>query len=74
MLDGLGHDAVVGGDDEHDKIDAANAREHVAHEAFVAGHVDEANLGGVGRGPVGKAEVNGNAARLFLGKPVGVDA
>ena len=74
MLDGLGHDAVVGRDDEHDKINAANAREHVAYEALMAGHVDEANLRGVGRGPVGKAEVDGDASRLFLGKPVGVDA
>ena len=33
---------LVGGDDEQDEIDAADAGEHVLDEALVSGDVDEA--------------------------------
>ena len=38
----LRHDAIVGGNDEQDEIDAGGAREHIAHEFLVPGNVDEA--------------------------------
>ena len=41
VLARLRHHRLVGGDDQHDAVDAADAGEHVLHEALVAGHVDE---------------------------------
>ena len=43
VLAGLRHHAVVGGDHQQREVDAGDAGEHVAHEALVAGHVDEAD-------------------------------
>ncbi len=41
VFDCLGLDAFVGRNHEQDEIDAADAGEHVAHEALVSGDVDE---------------------------------
>ena len=43
VLAGLGHDALVGGDDQQHEVDAAGAGDHRADEALVAGHVDDAD-------------------------------
>ena len=43
VLLGLRHHAVVGGDGEQHEVDAVRAGEHVADEALVAGHVDDAD-------------------------------
>ena len=43
VLARLRHDAVVGRDDQQHEVDAADAGEHVADEALVAGHVDDAD-------------------------------
>ena len=74
VLDGLRHDAVVRRDDQHDVIDAAYAREHVAHESLVSGNIDETDGVVMRCLPVREAEIYRNAACLFLGQPVGVDA
>src|SRR5262249_48640456 len=71
MLLGLRHHAVVGGDGEEDEIHAVRAREHVADEALVAGHVDDAGALAVGVEP-GEAEVDRDAARLLLLEAHGV--
>ena len=42
MFARLRHDAVIGGDRQQREIDAAGAGQHGVDEAFVAGHVDEA--------------------------------
>ena len=55
-------------------IDFAHAGEHVVDEAFVAGHVDEADQLVIAERPVGEAQIDRDAARLFLGQAVGVDA
>jgi hypothetical protein len=73
MFAGLGHDGVVGGDDEEDEIDAGGAGDHVADKALVARDVDDAEAATADFGE-GEAEVDGHAARLFLGQAVGVDA
>ena len=41
MLEGLGARAVVGGDDQHRRVDLASADQHVADEPVVARHIDE---------------------------------
>ena len=65
--------ALVGGDDEHDEIDAADAGEHGPHEPLVTGHVHERDPRLVDPG-MGEAQLDGDAARLFLLEPIGIDA
>ena len=65
VLARLRHDPVVGGDHQHHKIDAASARQHRAHQLFVARHVDEAERVAVRVALVGEAEVDSDAALLL---------
>ena len=44
VLARLGHDRLVGGDDEHRQVDAAGAGEHVLDEPLVPGHVHEGEV------------------------------
>ncbi len=64
-LDRLGHDAVVGGDDEHDDVGHLGAAGPHRGECFVAGRVDEGDPLAVPLDLVG-ADVLGDAARLGL--------
>ena len=73
MLARLRHHRLVGRDDEHDEIDAADAGEHVLDEPLVAGHVDEREVDAVD-GLVGEAEVDGDAARLLFLQAIGIGA
>ena len=70
MLARLRHDRFVGGDDQHDEVDPAGAGEHVFHEPFVTGDVDEGELR-IADGLVGEPEVDGDAARLLFLQPIG---
>ena len=72
VLLGLRHDAVVRGHREEHQIDAVGAGQHVADEALVAGHVDDARLGAVRQRQVGEPQVDGDAAFLLLLEAVGV--
>ena len=45
MFARLRHDRVVGRDDEHGQVETRGAREHVADEPLVAGHVDQGEPG-----------------------------
>ena len=74
MLARLRHDAVVGGDHQHHEVDARGAGQHVVHEALVTGHVDEADDLAARARPIGKAQIDRDAARLLLLEPVGIDA
>src|SRR5208283_6221061 len=75
---GLRLDAFIGGDDQQHQVDPAHARQHVAHETLVAGDIDKAHANpaaiGSGEFEVGKADVNGDAAPLFLFEAVGINA
>jgi hypothetical protein len=74
VLHGLGHDAVVGGDDEEREIDSAHACEHVAYEPLVSRNVDETDQAAAGKRQVREAEIDRNAARFLFRKAVGVHA
>ena len=78
VLAGLRLDRLVSRDHQQDNIDAADAGQHVADKALVAGHIDETDANGVATGAdqieVGEAEIDGDAAPLLLGQPVGIDA
>ena len=74
VLLALGLPALGGGDDEQAGVDAAHAGQHVAEEADVAGHVDEADRLARREHGVGEAEVDGEAAPLLLLEAVRVGA
>ena len=74
VLARLGHHALVGRHDEHHRVDAADAGEHVADEVLMAGHVDDADVRATRQREPREAEVDGHAALALLAKPVGVDA
>ena len=74
VLLGLRHHAVVGGDDEQHEIDAVRAGEHVADEALVPRHVDDAGGAPVAEIEVRESEIDRDAALALLLQPVGVDA
>ena len=71
---GLGHGPVIGGNDQQDEVDGRRAGKHVADQFFMPRHVDEAEYRAVGERGVGVAEVQGDAAMLFLRQAVGVGA
>ena len=73
VLLGLGHGAVVGGDDQQRVIDAGNAGQHVANEALVTRHIDKPHDLAAGHRLVGEAQIDGHAAFFLFRQPVGVD-
>ena len=67
VLYGLGHHAVIGGDDEQGMVNAHGPCGHGVHEFFMARYVDDAQHIAIGQGAVGIAQLDGNAAGfLFL--------
>ena len=78
MLAGLGFDPLVGRHHQDDDADATETGQSVVQEAFVPGHVDEADLQitvfGARVFEVSEAEVDGDASGFLLGPAVTVDA
>ena len=74
VLAGLRHDRLVGRHHQDHRVDAEGPRQHVAHEALVAGHVDEGGHHPVPEVRVGEAQVDGDAPLLLLLEAVGVGA
>lgn len=78
MLAGLRLDGFVGRDHKQDHVNAAHTGEHIADKTFMAWNINEAiaELLTAGRVEfqVGKTQVNGNAATLFLFQTVGINA
>ena len=73
VLAGLRHDGLVSRHHQQHGIDAARTGEHVAHEPFVPGHVDERDVHVAAR-PVREAEIDGDPARLLFLQAIGVSA
>ena len=73
VLAGLGHDRVVGRDDQHGQVEARRAGQHVADEPLVARHVDhrQAVIADLQRR---EAQVDRDPALLLGRQAVGVDA
>ena len=74
VLARLRHHGLVRRDDEEHGVDAVGAGEHVAHEALVAGDVDERRHRPAAEVEVREAEVDGDPALLLLLQAVGVGA
>ena len=72
MLERLGHDALVGIDDQQQELHAGRARKHVVQEALVSGNVDDAAFHAVVEAQVRETEVEGHAAQLLFDQTVGV--
>ena len=72
VLLGLRHHAVVGRHRQQHQVDAMCARQHVADKPLMAGNVHDAGAGGVGQREVGEAQIDRDAALLFLLEPIGV--
>ena len=73
VLTGLGHDGVVGRDDEHGEVQSGRAGEHISDETLVTRDVHE-------RDPqptefeLGETEINGNPPLLLGREAVGINA
>ena len=70
---GLGHDALVGSDDQQRSVDATHPSQHVLDEPFVTGNVDNADFPTVGQTQPGETQVDRHAARLLFAEAVRVD-
>ena len=64
--------ALVRVDHEQEQVDSRRARDHRAHEALVAGNVDDRQLPAVGELERRVAEVDRDPALPLLRQPVGV--
>ena len=69
-LDRLRHDAVIGGDHQHDDVGDLGAAGAHGREGGVAGRVDEGDLGARRRGHLIGADMLGDAAG-FAGHHIG---
>ncbi len=74
VLARLRHHSFIGRHHQQCEIDPGSTRQHVAHERFVAGHVDHAQHAAVRHGERREAEVDRDAAPLLLLEPVRVHA
>ena len=74
VLPGLGHKALIRGDDQQHHVDAGGAHEHVVDQPLVSGHVHNAGPLAVGQRQLGKADLNRDAALLLFLQPVRVHA
>ena len=74
MLARLGHHPLIGRDDQHRQVNAADAGKHVLDKALVPRHVHQAHLAAGGQRQPGEAEVDGHPALFLLAQAVGVDA
>jgi hypothetical protein len=63
----------VSGDVQQHPCDAAHPGHHGREEAFVSGHIDDADPS-LTPARIGEAEIDGHAAPALLGQPVGLDA
>jgi hypothetical protein len=72
MLSGLGHDRFIRGYYQENAIDPSDTREHVFDEPLVAGDIHETDLNAI-EFEVAEAEIDGDAAQLFLFQPIGIN-
>ena len=70
---GLRHDTVIERHHQQRRIDSGGAGQHGVYETLVARHIDEAERPSRRVG-IGEAEIDRDAATLFLREPIGVDA
>src|SRR5437867_1183693 len=71
-------DALVSGDHEQHEVNPTNSREHVAHEALVAGDIHESEAQalviGSGQFEMRKPQINRYSTAFFFLEAIGVNA
>ncbi len=73
MLARLRLDRFVGRDHQHDQVDAAHARQHVANEPFVTRNIDESKADAL-QFQERETQVDGDPAALLFFETVGIRA
>jgi hypothetical protein len=71
VFDGLGHDRIVGGHHDQGHVDPGGARDHGADEAFVPGHIHDAEGDPLER-QFCKTQFDGHPAALLFRQAIGV--
>ena len=66
MFQRLRLDAVIGGHHQDHKVNAGGPGQHVVDEPLVAGNVNKPEHRSIRARQIRKAEIDGNAARLFF--------
>ncbi len=66
MLGRLGHDALVGGDNPEDEVDAPYAGQHVLNKFLMPGDIDYAGAPPARQVKKGETEVDGDAPFFFF--------
>ena len=74
MFTRLRHHPVIRGDDQQGHVDAARPRQHRVDQTFMPRHIHKSGDRATPQIGIGEAQVDGDAARLFLGQTVGVGA
>ena len=73
VLPRLRHHTFIGRHHEHHGVEAVGPGQHVAHEARVTGHIDDADLAAARQGHVPEPQVDRHATALFFGQAIRVD-
>ncbi len=74
MLSGLGHHALVSGDDKKGGLDTTHASQHVLDKILMTGHVYHTYLLARRQCQPGKAQVNGHLTFFFFFETVRINA
>ena len=73
VLTGLGHNPLIGSNDEKHQIDPCGTGDHVPDETFMARNIHEAQPQTGGECEGGKTQLDGNTPLFLLLETVGVD-
>ncbi len=73
MFEGLRARSIIGGDDQQYPVYRQHTGQHVGQKTLMAGNIDKAELGAVGQGSIGEAQIDGQPTPLLLGQAVGID-
>jgi hypothetical protein len=73
MLPRLRHRSFVGGDDEHRRVDPADAGQHVLDESLVTWHIHNADAPSARQREMSETEVDRHLPCLLFGEAVGID-
>lgn len=74
MLTRLGHDRLVGGNDQQRQVNSADTSQHVLDKVLVPGHIHDADVPTTGKRDPGKAQVDRHLSKLLFAEAIRVDA
>jgi len=74
MLDGLGHDAFIGGDHQEGQVHPAGAGDHLLDELLVPGHVHHAQKYPIAQIELGETQLDADAPLPLFFQAIGIGA